>query len=172
MQIGRLFASNSGTPGFTAPRSTNTLTSVRSESVETSKSGGPPNFTSDTFREVLSRHDVRSITPREYSELLGELRDGGVIDDNQLRQLSLVRLELDAANIPSDEPINLVKFFSDRIQQRTDALDRLSTRATRDGLEPGDNRAALATSLDTLQWLHKFARVSAGVEPDSIDVAV
>ena len=115
---------------------------------------------------------MQSITPREFSGLLSELRGQGVIDDEQLRLLSLVRLELDAANIPADESLNLVEFFKERIEERTAELDRLEKRASRDGLTPTDNRAALAGSRDTLEWLEKFARVSAGAEPDSIDVAI
>ncbi len=172
MQIGSLFASNSGTPGFSTPRSANAPPISSPGAGGTPKGGGPPTSTSDTFREVLSRYDVKSITPREYSALLGELRSEGVIDDEQLRLLSLVRLELDGANIPSDEPIDLVEFFSDRIQERTDELDRLNKRAARNGIKPADNSAALAPSRETLEWLEKFARVSAGADAGSIDVAI
>jgi len=64
------------------------------------------------------------------------------------------------------------EFFSDRIQERTDELDRLNKRAARNGIKPADNSAALAPSRETLEWLEKFARVSAGADAGSIDVAI
>lgn len=169
MQIGSLFASNSGTAGFAAPRSTSGLSGAAGENGGTSRTGGPPDGTSEAFREVLSRYDVRSITPREYSAMLGELRSSGAIDDEQLRLLSLVRLEIDEANLPLDESIDLVEFFSERLEQQSDEIQELNERAAREGLPPANTTAALATSRDTLEWLEKFARVAEGAEPGSVD---
>lgn len=172
MQVGSLFASNSGNTGFTAPRSASGSSAVASESSGSAKNGGPPDTTSEAFREVLSRYDVRSISPRDYSAMLGELRSKGAIDDDQLRLLSLVRLELDATNQPADEPLNLLEFFSERLQKHSDELERTGEKATSKGLPPADSNALLASSRDTLEWLEKFARVAEGVEPGSIDLAV
>lgn len=171
MQIGSLFASNSGTAGFTAPRSASG-NAVASDASSAARAGGPPDTTSEAFREVLSRYDVRSISPRDYSALLSELRNKGAINDEQLQLLSLVRLELDATNQPADEPLNLVEFFSERLQKHTDELARTNAKAESKGLSPADTTNLLASSRDTLEWLEKFARVAEGVEPGSIDLAV
>lgn len=172
MQIGSLFASNSGTAGFTAPRSASDISAVVGDSSSSARAGGPPDTTSEVFREVLSRYDVRSISPRDYSALLSELRNKGAINDEQLRLLSLVRLELDATNQPADEPLNLVQFFSERLQKYSDELARTNAKAESKGLSPADTTALLASPRDTLEWLEKFARVAEGVEPGSIDLAV
>lgn len=171
MQIGSLFASNSGTTGFAAPRSTSGLSTVASDASGSASNGGPPDTTSEVFREVLSRYDVRSISPRDYSALLGELRSKGAINDEQLRLLSLVRLELDSTNQPADEPMNVLEFFSERLKKYSEELARTNAKAVSKGLPAGDSTALLASSRDTLEWLEKFARVAEGVEPGSIDLA-
>ena len=171
MQIGSLFASNSGTAGFAAPRSAASLIGTAGDGGGSSRVGGPPDGTSEAFREVLSRYDVRSITPREYTAMLSELRSSGAIDDEQLRLLSLVRLELDEANLPLDEPLDLVQFFSERLEQYSAEIKQMNERAASEGLPPADTTAALATSRDTLEWLEKFARVAEGAEPGSVDFA-
>jgi hypothetical protein len=96
-------------------------------------------------RDILEQYDVTDITPSEYSDMVQELFEAGVIDDGDFNQLAAVRLELDAAGVEPNESIDLVDFY------RRKAEDIL--RRTDGTAEPPD---ALKQRLD---WVEKFSLI-------------
>ncbi|MBX7167642.1 MAG: hypothetical protein K1X74_15030 [Pirellulales bacterium] len=131
---------------------------------------GPPSNTSDTFREILGHYDITHITPREFTEMIQKLHAAGVIDDAQFRELSLVRLDLDAAGVDPEEPVDLLELHADQMNEQQRELSRLNERAKRNPGVTVEATQALATLQTRMAWLQKFARVQSGVEPQGIDL--
>ena len=112
------------------------------------------------FHRILSRYDVTNITPGEFSNLVQELHEAGEIDDAEFRELAKMRLELEQSGVPVDEPMDLVDFFGDKLQQRVDEYQ--NSRAA-DPLHPPTDREAAAFTAEVrrqLEWVRKFALVS------------
>lgn len=140
-------------------------------SADASTAGSPPTATSDTFREILAHYDVTQITPREFSELIQKLHAAGAVDDEQYRELSLVRVDLDAARIDADEPVDLLGFYADRLREQQGELQRLAGRAKKHPEVTANIDTALADTRARLAWIEKFARVASGVD-GGVDIVV
>jgi len=124
----------------------------------------PPPGADAALRKVLARYDVTQITPRQYACMLEELKKTGALAEEELNQLGQVLLELDAEHIDLDEQIDLVKFY-------TDKLDKLQDRLQEEGSDEAAF-AGIATSLAAIQnrlnWLTKFALLHSA--PDAAGV--
>lgn len=75
----------------------------------------------DALRQILGQYDLTDISPAEVSSMLQELRQAGLIDDSQYRELSKIRLDLDAAGVDSDKGIDLLGFYAEKLEGLTDA---------------------------------------------------
>jgi hypothetical protein len=121
------------------------------------------------FHEILSRYDVTNITPREFSDLVQELHESGEINDDEFRQLSRMRLELEQAGIGADEPIDLVDFFEDKLRDQTDDLGLPHDPTMPPPAVSGKDAASPAETQRQLDWVRKFALVHAA-GADGIDL--
>lgn len=139
------------------------------QAVANSSADADVGVVSSGFHEILSHYDVTNITPREFSDLVQELRDSGEIDDDEFRQLSRIRLELEQAGIGADEPIDLIDFVEDKLREQADHLAALKTPGSTDPTSTSDVTASIAESKRQLDWVHKFALVHAA-GADGLDV--
>ncbi len=127
-----------------------------------------PASISDTLREIAGRYDLTHITPREFSELLDELHGAGSIDGAQLRQLSLVRIDLDRAGVPADEAVDLLDVLSERVDELQHSVDRLARRTTSEA-ELVEATGKLDVARANLQWVQRLALAGSRRDPGSFD---
>lgn len=101
-------------------------------------------------REILSRYDVTEISPRKFSEMLQALRQAGAITQSQFKELSLIRLDLDAAGVDPDEELDLVGFCEERLRKAQQAVGDEAS---------GEQPASIAALERRLEWLRKIAMI-------------
>lgn len=119
------------------------------------------------FRRIASQYDVTQITPRDFSEMLQKLYRAGALDEQQWQQLSVARLDLDLEKIDPDETVNLVDFYTDKLQQR---LREEADAQGSTGTLPSD-RLSLEPVQNLLSWMEKFALIQS-VDAVGIDALV
>ena len=119
---------------------------------------------SPLLREILAGYDVTDISPREFSEMLQELHQAGALTDEQFQDLSRVRLDLDSNNIDPREPLDLVKFYVEKLEELQPTLRELGEQAGSPPVDP----AAVAVVQRRLAWLGKFAAIQSA--PDGMDL--
>jgi hypothetical protein len=107
------------------------------------------------LREVVSRYDVTHISPRDFSQLIQELRQAGAITAADQEELALVRLELDQQGADPDEPIDLVDFLQRKLQTQEREIERMEAKQG----TPIDRAVALKETLRQIDWISKFALV-------------
>jgi len=150
-------------------------TTSSAASLAATKAASPPAADSDAgslgpgFHEILSRYDVTNITPREFSDLVQELHDSGEINDDEFRQLSRMRLELEQAGVGADDPIDLIDFFEDKLRDQTDDLGAPQDPTAPPPETAGKDPAITAETHRQLEWVRKFALVHAA-GADGVDV--
>ena len=112
-------------------------------------------------REILAKYDVKSITPEEFSQMLQKLREAGAISDQELKDLSVVRTELDAAGIEPDESVDLLDFYRTKLaklQRKTDDTD-----------DPALRQQQISPMLARIDWLERFSAIHA--QPDAVGLS-
>ncbi|MHC4405732.1 MAG: hypothetical protein ACYTG0_39300 [Planctomycetota bacterium] len=139
-------------------RLTRSQTSVAEPSAEEgSPAIGKTDGNSAALRNVLAGYDVTDMSPRHFSEMIQKLHQNGAVSDRQLHDLSMIRADLDAADLDPDEPLNLLEFYVDRLREVLGDLD--------DHVNSGDLGPVRITAASTLQrrleWLEKFALIQA-----------
>jgi len=72
--------------------------------------------------EPASSLDFSSITPDEFSELIDRLRSAGRLSAAGYRDLLGVRLELDRARAPHDQPVDVVALLQAKLAERQSAV--------------------------------------------------
>ena len=126
----------------------------------------PPPGATAALRSVLARYDVTEISPRQFSAMLEELHKTGALSEEELNQLGLVLLDLDAEGLDLDEPLDLVKLYSEKLDKLQDRLEELgSDEEAFSGIAP-----SLAAVQSRLNWLTKFALMHSA--PDSVGLSV
>lgn len=108
--------------------------------------------------EILSRYDVVDISPAEFSAMIQKLYDAGAISERELQQLAAVRLDLDGDGVESDESIDLLEFYADKIQ-------KIQRRLSDSDDQPIGSQQ-LGPLLERLDWIEKFALIQSA--PDAI----
>jgi hypothetical protein len=128
---------------------------------EGSQSGAAPPAPSAALYEILRRHDVTDVTPEEFAEMIQELYEAGAITEAEFQQLAAIRLDLDAAGLELDDSVDLLEFYSDKIEdaQREPSADAASPSA----------RRALEPLLRRFEWIEKFALVQSASSPIELD---
>ena len=119
-----------------------------------------------SLRAVLARYDVTRITPSQFSQMLEEIRATGALSASELSQLAEVVQDLENESIDSDEQIDLVQFY-------TDKLDDLQNQVEADGSDE-DAFSSVAASLTSVQnrlsWMTRFSLVHADPDSAAIDL--
>ncbi|MBN1911819.1 MAG: hypothetical protein JW818_18910 [Pirellulales bacterium] len=106
--------------------------------------------------EILAQYDVTDITPRDFSELLQKLHKTGALPDDVLKELALVRADLDRKGVAPDEQIDLIEFYSEQLEER----ETWGFVGEKEG-EPSTSDLSFR-----LGWLQKFGLMHAA--PDSL----
>ena len=73
------------------------------------------------LRQIAARYDVTDISPGEFSSMLQDLRQAGLISDSQYHELSLIRMDLDAAGVEADDSLDLLDFYAEKLEEAVDA---------------------------------------------------
>ena len=118
------------------------------------------------LRNILARYDVTNISPRQFSAMLEELHETGAMSEEELNQLGLIFLDLDAEHVDLDESLDLVKFYSDKLDKLQEQLEEGEVG------EGGTSGVAssLAAVQSRLNWLTKFALMHSA--PDAVGMNV
>ena len=113
----------------------------------------------ELLRGILADYDVTDITPREFSEMLTELRDAGALSEDDFHELSQIRIDLDRDGIDSDDSIDLVAYYTRKFQQAEKAA-------------PGETGGTSAENLGRrLAWLQKLATAQSAPDEVGLDLA-
>ncbi|MEZ6068902.1 MAG: hypothetical protein R3C10_01255 [Pirellulales bacterium] len=104
--------------------------------------------------QIVAEYDLHNITPRELSQLVQRLHDSGAISDADRANFSLLRRDLEAANVDPDESIDLFTFLEDRLDElRGQAEDNESSGT---GSEAQELARQTASTLAQYDWLVKL----------------
>ena len=144
MQITGLSAgySDSGAVG----RRNELLEAVTGKSREqNTQAAGGLNARMEELKGIVSQYDLTDITPRDFSEMLRELRDAGALTETEYGDLAQIRLDMDTENVDPDESLNLLEFYGK-------SIDRAR------GDSESDTASTMLASMERrLDWLEKVA---------------
>ncbi len=144
MQISGL--SGSYADSGTVARRSELLAAATGKSTEKASSlANSTEGTTDQLVAVVSQYDITDISPRDFSEMLRELRDSGAITESEYGELAQIRLDMDAEGLDSDESLNLLDFYETAVNR---------ARQDEDSEETSVNFEAMERRLD---WLQKVA---------------
>jgi hypothetical protein len=116
--------------------------------------------TARTLRDILSQYDITNISPRGFSEMLQSLRKAGAIDEQQFRDLSAIRGELDQAGIDPNEPTNLLRFYAEKVDEAQTAGEKANSP---------DAQTLIADMQRRLEWLKKLTTVQTATQSVGLD---
>ncbi len=151
MQINTLSSRYLGLP--TVRQGNDAAEPVQHQQAETAAAEPNSSATSPVFRQLLSHYDVSSITPRQFSEMLQKLHKSGTINDQQYQNLSQIRTDLDTSGIEPDEEVDLVKFYSQKLNNAQGAAQ------TKTGSLPTAQSQSLSMIQQRLDWLQKVSTI-------------
>ena len=134
--------------------------------LETPATSAGPAGASPVLRQIVAEYDVTDISPREFSEMIHKLHEAGALSDQELQELSQIRVDLDLQGVDPDETLNLVDFYLSKLQELHPSPD--------DSAGAGGSVAAgqlpQAVSVERrLAWLEKFAAIQAGPDRAGLD---
>lgn len=110
-----------------------------------SQAAGGLNARMEELKGIVSQYDLTDITPRDFSEMLRELRDTGALTEAEYGDLAQIRLDMDIENLDPDDSLNLLEFYGKSVD-----------RARGDG-ESDAASTMLASMERRLDWLEKVA---------------
>ena len=116
---------------------------------------------SGSLRELASRHDLTKISPEDFSSLARQLYQAGAIDERQLQDLAAVRLELDLAELPANQPVNVLAFLQEK-QQRLQGQLSGADGGTNPTISATDYNEAADRVARQLEFLQEFQQARAG----------
>ena len=116
------------------------------------------------LREIVGRYDVTDITPRQFTEMIQSLHQAGAVSDQQLQELSLIRIDLDLEGLDPDESLDLLDFFADKLKDLAQVMDDYQSDAfSTDGPPP------IGPVQHRLEWLQKFALLQSAPDTFGLD---
>ena len=144
MQISGL--SGSYADSGTVARRSELLAAATSKSTEKASSlANSTEGTTDQLVAVVSQYDITDISPRDFSEMLRELRDSGAITESEYGELAQIRLDMDAEGLDPDESVNLLDFYETAVNRARQDEDSEQTSVSFEAMER------------RLDWLQKVA---------------
>lgn len=126
------------------------------QTAQNAKAADGPNAMMDLLTGVVSQYDLTDITPRDFSEMLRELRDAGALTESEYGELAQIRLDMDAENLDADDSINLLDFYRK-------AVDRARGDEGPAGIAPMERR---------FDWLEKVAILQESPEAAGLNALV
>jgi hypothetical protein len=114
------------------------------------------------MNDILKRYDVTDISPEDFSKMLAKLHDAGAITDDEFKELSTIRTDLESRGVPSDQSVNLVQLYGDQLKK--------AQREMGDKPDPA-LLEKLAPAMHKLDWLQKFALIHSNPDAAGIDMA-
>lgn len=157
MQISSVFAGYPD-PGALGGRGETASPAERRPSAGAENPAASAAARSTFFGEILVRYDVTDITAREFSEMIQQLQDAGAISREELQQLAMIRLDLDAEGVDPDDAVDLLEFYAEKIEDLRRRLGESGDWAQR--------RTRLGPLLVRLDWIQKFALIQSA--PDAV----
>ena len=154
MQINTLSSRYLGLP--TVRQGNEAVESAQSTLAETATAEANSAAASSTFRQILSQYDVSSITPRQFSEMLQKLHQSGTMSDQQYQSLSQIRTDLDASGVQPDQEVDLVKFYSQKVNAAPNAAAAAQTQT---GSSPAGQSQSPSAIQQRLEWLRKVSTI-------------
>ena len=154
MQINTLSSRYLGLP--TVRQGNDGAEPAQSNQSETAAAETNSSATSSTFRQILSQYDISSITPRQFSEMLQKLHQSGSMSDQQYQSLSQIRTDLDANGVQPDEEVDLVKFYSQKLNKAQNTTATAPTNIS--SLSAGQPQSPSAIQ-QRLDWLRKVSTI-------------
>ena len=124
--------------------------SVAASAANATAAGTPPTVTnsnSAAVRAILAKYDMTDITPNEFSQMVQSLYGAGALSAKDVQDLNGIRTDLLAAGVGADDSLDLVDFYSDKIQQARSQLAAATPAAQQQQLSPLVRR---------LDWVEKF----------------
>ncbi len=112
---------------------------------QNSQAAGSLNGRMEELKGIVSQYDLTDMTPRDFSEMLRELRDAGALTEPEYSELGQIRLDMDIENLDPDDSLNLLEFYGK-------SVDR-----ARGGSESNMASTMLASMERCLNWLEKVA---------------
>jgi hypothetical protein len=168
MQISNLLNPFQAQTGFRAAQSTPALDSSSATNQiapETTATGG----LQSTFRDILSPYDVAEISPRQFSALAQQLFQSRAISADDLRELTQMRAQIDQQHPDPDQPVNLLEFFGQKLQEQTLA----ATEQEQSGKPiTAADRAKLTMAQRQFGWVYKFNTVQSDSSTEALDAVV
>jgi hypothetical protein len=113
--------------------------------------------------EILHNYDITQITPDKFSEMIQKLYQAGALSEKDYQELAAVRTDLENEGIESDESINLLEFYSDKVSKAQKELG--------DTLDEAGSQQSLGPDMRRLDWLQKFAMIQANPDAAGLDLA-
>ena len=123
-----------------------------------------------SLRQIVSHYDMRSISPREFSEMAQQLFDAGAISEDQFNELAAVRLELDRGMHEPDAPLDLIEVLEDKLRSQQKQQEQLAAAGEKNRLPAAGQ--AMKVTLRQLDWLRKFEIVGSGAYGEGVDALV
>jgi len=117
------------------------------------------------LRDVAARFDIREISPREFSDLISQLRDAGLLSQDDISALLSLRAELDQSQVGADDPVNLLDFVRDKLRDEADQFDRNLGKQ-------GQQTTTSSAAQRQLDLLERLAIAHAGSADDPLDALV
>jgi hypothetical protein len=112
------------------------------------------------LREILAEYDVTDITPRKFSEMLQKMQKNGIITDDEFKDLSLIRTDLESDQVDPDDSINLVEYYANKLRRQPEDGDASNVSSN----EPSPE--VLRRRLD---WLEKTTLIQSTPEAVGLD---
>lgn len=160
--VAQVFGSMLG-PTVSAP----TSSSPTAASASTPSSSTSGNLSAQA-RAILSGYDMQDISPSQFSSLVQSLQEAGALAPNDLRDLSQIRSELDSSGADPNEPLDLVKFLSDKLAAQKKQLATAVNNSP--GGAAGVNADAYTGQVQRqLGWIQKFAAMQGSSASDAVD---
>ena len=112
--------------------------------------------------DILRQYEITNITPTEFSQMIQKLYKAGAISEKDYQELSAVRGDLEKAGIGSDESVDMLEFYSNKLSKEQKALGNTLDEASR--------QQSLGSDKRRLDWMQKFAAIQANPDDVGLDV--
>ena len=101
------------------------------------------------MRGILSNYDMSNISPSDFSKLIQQMSEKGAISQQDMQQLSSIRVDLENAGVNPDDSVNLVQFYQQQLAK--------AQTAAAQSANPAAAQPAINALVGRLNWLQKFA---------------